>query len=255
MDALHVQRWGEGPPVLLVHGSVTNGEMAWSAQQPLADRWSLVVPDRRGYFPNLPAEREDFEIDARDIAEMLGDGMHLVGHSYGGVIALLAAAQRPAAVRSLTVIEPPAFDLVRGNAEVEEWLAQAIAFWANGPRDPEAFLRAFLTVVGADAALPSPLPPPLLQSARLLQVERPPWEAHIPVAELSAQPFPKLVVSGGHSAVFDAACDALESGLGAQRAVIPGAGHSVQQNGAPFNARLEDFLREAETVAGSRRHA
>jgi hypothetical protein len=85
----------------------------------------------------------------------------------------------------------------------------------------------------------------LLQNARLLQVERPPWEAHILLDDLRAKPFPKLVISGGHSAMFDAVCDALERGLRAQRAVIPGAGHSVPRTGAAFNDRLEQFLREA----------
>jgi pimeloyl-ACP methyl ester carboxylesterase len=246
VETLHVERWGEGPSVLLVHGSVLNGEMTWAQQRPLADRWALVIPDRRGYWPNPPAEREDFAVDAGDIAALLGDGMHLVGHSYGGVVALLAAAQRPDAVRSLTVIEPPAFGLVRGDPQIEPWLARTVEFWANGPRDPEAFLRTFLGAVGSNAVLPSPLPPPLLQHARLLQVERPPWEAQIPVDRLRAAPFPKLVISGGHSPVFDAVCDVLERGLEAERAVIPGAGHSVPRTGTPFNERLERFLRAAE---------
>jgi len=58
--------------------------------------------------------RQDFEEDARDIAALLGDGAHLVGHSYGAVGALYAAALRPEAVHSLTVNEPPAFGAGRG---------------------------------------------------------------------------------------------------------------------------------------------
>ena len=54
--------------------------------------------------------------------------------------------------------------------------------------------------------------------------ERPPWEAEIPLDELAAAPFPKLVVSGAHNAAFDAVCDVLEERLGAERAVLPGAG-------------------------------
>ena len=49
---LHIQRWGEqGSEVLFVHGSVMNGEMTWAEQRPLAERWRLLVLDRRGYFP------------------------------------------------------------------------------------------------------------------------------------------------------------------------------------------------------------
>ncbi len=77
MTDLHVQRWGQGPEVLLVHGGILNGGMTWQQQRPRAERWTLVVPDRRGYVPNPPVEREDFDVDAADIAEPLGDGMHL----------------------------------------------------------------------------------------------------------------------------------------------------------------------------------
>jgi len=70
----------------------------------------------------------------------------------------------------------------------------------------------------------------------------------IPLEQLRRAPFPKLVVSGAHSSVFDKVCDALEKGMDAQRAVIPGAGHSVPRTGAPFNDRLETFLRSAEAA-------
>ncbi len=251
--AVHMQRWGQsGPPVLLVHGSVMNGEMTWSEQRPLAERWSLFVIDRRGYFPNPPADREDFEVDAGDVAELLGDGMHLVGHSYGGVVSLLAAAKRPEAVRSLTVIEPPAFGVAGNDPDVRSFDAGVREFWEHGPRDPEVFLRQFLELAGSTASLPSPLPPPLLQNAKLLMVERHPGDAVIPLDELRRAAFPKLVVSGAHSLIFDKVCDALEMGLGAERAVISGAGHSVQRTGTPFNERLEAFLRAAETASQER---
>src|SRR5579862_5226175 len=128
------------PPLPLVHGSVVNGEATWTAQRPLAERFDLVVPNRRGFPPGPDAERVDFEDEAVWIARFLEPGAHLVGHSYGGVIALLAAARRRELVRSLTVIEPPAFALVRGHPAVEAFIERFPA--AEG--DPETFLRAFL---------------------------------------------------------------------------------------------------------------
>ena len=74
-------------------------------------------------------------------------------------------------------------------------------------------------------------------------VERLPWEAEIPLDDLAAAPFPKLVVSGGHSAAFDAVCDVLAERLGALRAVLPGAGHSPQRLGEPFNELLASFAK------------
>jgi len=77
-------------------------------------------------------------------------------------------------------------------------------------------------------------------------VERPPSEAVIPFDVLEATPFPKLVVSGAHSAAFDAVCDVLEERLPAERVVLPGAGHSVQRLGEPFNEVLTSFVERAE---------
>ena len=75
-------------------------------------------------------------------------------------------------------------------------------------------------------------------------VERGPWEAEIPLAELAATPFPKLVVSGAHHPAFDAICDVLERELPAERVVLPGYGHVVQLH-PEFNDRLADFVERA----------
>ena len=82
---------------------------------------------------------------------------------------------------------------------------------------------------------------------RRLMIERGPWEAQPPLETLRAAPFPKLVVSGGWSAPFDAVCDVLEERLGAERAVLPGMGHSPQLLGAPFNDVLTEFLHQKAT--------
>lgn len=230
----------KGQRLLFVHGSVLNGEATWNAQRPLAERFELIVPNRRGFPPGPDVERVDFEDEAVWLEQFLEPETHLVGHSYGGVISLLAAARRPELVRSLTVIEPPAFGIARGNPAADEFVAGGDRLWHGWSRDPETFLRAFLRSVGAPEP-PGQLSPALLQGARTLMVERPPWEAEIPLDELAAAPFPKLVVSGAHSAAFDAVCDALEERLGALRAVLPGAGHSPQRLGDPFNELLTSF--------------
>jgi pimeloyl-ACP methyl ester carboxylesterase len=236
----HVERLGAGPRVVLVHGSVGNGEVTWAEQRPLADRFTLVVVERPGYPPNAPEERIDFEEQAQQVAELLEPGDHLVGHSYGGVISLLAAARRPEALRSLTVNEPPAFGVARGHPAVEKFLAR----FAEAPREPRAYLEFFLPIVGSEIRLPDPLPPPLEAGARAALAERPPHEAEIPLDELAQTPFPKLVVSGAHHAAFDAVCDVLQERLGADRAVLPGAGHSLPR-AAGYNETLADFLSRA----------
>ena len=231
---------------MLVHGSVSNGWRTWGAQRPLGERLKLVVFDRRGFPPGPDVDRVDFEDEADWVAERLLPGDHLAGHSYGGVISLLTAARFPD-LRSLTVVEPPCLDVARGHPAVEEFIRAAAAHWLEGPHEPEPFLRRFLCAVGSPFEPPSPLPSELEQGARTLLVERFPWEAKIPLAELRALAFPKLVVSGGHSEAFDAVCDVLEERLGAERAICPGAGHSAQA--APgFNDVLAAFLARASTT-------
>ncbi|GAA1109425.1 alpha/beta fold hydrolase [Nocardiopsis composta] len=255
---LHYEQEGKGPPVLFVHGSVLNGAMTWSAQQPLAERWSLIVIDRPGFGASSPVDRVDFAADAESVAALLDrseelwgvDRVHLVGHSDGGVVSLLAAAARPEALASLTVIEPPAFGVAADHPAVRGLVTRLKDHWRHGPRgDPGLFLRAFLELAGSEVALPDPLPPPLEQGAAMLVAERGPWEARIPLQRLARAPFPGLVVSGAHNAAFDLVCDVLERALGAERAVIPGAGHSVPRVGDAFNRRLEHFLAGAPSAA------
>ena len=242
--SVQVERIGSGPRVVLVHGSVTGPE-TWSRQRPLAERWTLELVTRPGFWPLEPVERVDFEADAPLVAEQLGDGAHLVAHSYGGVISLLAAALRPDAVRSLTVIEPPALDVARGDSAVDAMVVRIEDLWSGETPDARFFLEEFLRSVGSSVPMPEELPPQLQRGAELLLVERLSHEARIPLAALRGAGFPILVVSGAHSPVFDAVCDVLERELAAERAVIPGAGHASQR--APdFNEVLEDFLARAE---------
>lgn len=233
---MHVEEVGSGLRVVLVHGS---GGSGWPAQQELASAFRLVMPTRSGYAPNPPLERIDFEDQADELLQLLEPGDHLVGHSYGGVVSLLAAARAPE-LRSLTVSEPPAFGVARAHPAVAELIAELGPLWPTD-LEPEPFVRRFAAIVGSASLAVSPLPPDLEAGVRAMMAERPPWEAEIPLEELARAPFRKLVVSGGHNPAFDAVCDALEEQLGAERAVLPGAGHSIPR--APgFNERLVQFL-------------
>jgi pimeloyl-ACP methyl ester carboxylesterase len=231
------------PRLLLVHGSVVNADLTWAAQRPLEDRFDLVAPNRRGFPPGPEVERVDYDDEAEWLEPLMAPGAHVVGHSYGGVIALLAAARRPDLVRSLTVIEPPCLKVAAGDPVVDAYSAESERLWVEA-RDPETFLRSFLEAVGVP--VPEELSPGLLQGARTLLVERYPWTADIPLDVLAATGFPKLVVSGAHNVPFDIVCDVLEVRLGAERAVLPGAGHAVQRLGPPFNDVLADFVERAE---------
>lgn len=239
LDVLEV---GEGPRIVFVHGSIVGAETTWRRQLSLAERWRLVIAERPGFGASPPLERGDFEVEAGLFAELLGDGGHLVGHSYGAVIALLAAAERPEAVLSLTVSEPGALKLA-GTPEGEEMIANGNRlFAARDSIAPVDFLRYFRAGTGSSRQTPEELPEELLRGAELAMAERPSWEADVPLDSLVAAGLPVLAISGGHSPVFEAVCDTVAERLGGERATIEGKGHNIPETGAPYNERLERFL-------------
>ena len=239
MSDLFAESWGVGVPVVLVHGSLATGSDEWQAQRPLADAgFRLVVPDRRGYGRSPAAIGEDFLRDADDIAGLMGDGAHLVGHSYGGLGVLFAAARRPEATLSLTLLEPGAFALGQHDPAARALVSDVRRIWDQDLPD-ELWVIRFLEAVGSE---PDSLSAELIASAvtlaPVLRHGRPPWEAELPLAQLATSAFPKLVVSGGHSAGFDAICDDLAEQIGGSRMVVAGAGHEVQFTGPPLNDAL-----------------
>ena len=235
-DKLFVDSWGTGTRVVLVHGSLATGADEWPARKPLANEgFQLLSIDRRGYGRSPEAPGEDFLCDADDIAELMGDGAHLVGHSYGGLGVMFAAARRPDATLSITLLEPGTFTLGQHDPAARALFDEVRSLWDQDLPDTDWVVR-FLKAVGSD---PDAFPPEMLAAALpatpVCRRGRPTWEADLPLAPLAVARFPKLVVSGGHSAAFEAICDDLAERIGASRAVVEGAGHEVQFAGAPLN--------------------
>lgn len=245
--SLHIEEWGTGTPVVLVHGSLATGAEEWEAQRPLADQgFRLTVIDRRGYGKSPEATGEDFIADADDIVELLGDGAHLVGHSYGGLGAMLAAARRPAATRSLTVLESPAPASAVVDPSWRRFVDGVRLMWSQDVSDRDWVVR-FLKAVGSD---PDQFPPEMLALAvplvPLLRQGRPFYEAELPLEELAAARFPKLVVSGGHNVAFDRMCAELAARIHGAHTVVEGAGHEIQFTGEPINEALRCLWHTAD---------
>ncbi|MEV4399900.1 alpha/beta hydrolase [Nonomuraea sp. NPDC049607] len=188
------------PPVVFVHGSTSWGDdpvYGFAAQRPLAGRFRLLLMDRRGCGGSPDAGHRfpgDYLADADDVAELLGAGAHLVGHSYGAVGAMIAAARRPEAVRSLTLIEPGSYQAAADHPAVAEALrANRAAYAALPDLTPEEWLHA----AAESAGMPEPgTGDRRLRAAATALRERVCWEAGLPLPALRAATFPKLVVSG-----------------------------------------------------------
>lgn len=249
MTDLALETWGSGTAALLVHGALATGTEEWEAQQPLADAgYRLLVPDRRGFGKSPPAEGEDYLRDAEDIVELLGEQAHLVGHSYGALGALVASARRPETVLSLALLEPPALALAQHDPATRALADRMRQLFGETELPDEQWLAGFLAAVGTD---PDELPPDvrgeLVPLVPLVRRSRPPWDTALPLERLASAPFPKLVVSGGHSAAFEAICDDLADRIGAGREVVAGAGHEIQFTGPALNEVLLRLWRKADS--------
>ena len=245
--AIDTADFGSGPTVVLVHGSLTTGLRTWERQLPLAERWNLRVVARRGYPPNPASDFSDFEVDAADVLHSFDGEAHLVGHSYGGLAVLLAAACASSRVRSVTVVETPLMALVRGAESVESMIAGHHARLRDAD-NVRGFYASFLGVLGAPPErVPETLDAETERLVRLLMNERPPWEVDIPIEPLRKSGVPVLVVTGGWDEVLESGADALAAALGgtAHRHVLEGRGHVVQRLGEPFNQLVEDFFARA----------
>ena len=241
---LDVRASGVGERVLLVHGGV-NREQTWRPQEELAARWRLVVPARRGYLPSPATERQDWEVDARDLGELLAEGpAHCAGFSYGGVGLAVAAAADPPRLLSLTLIEPPLFAVAADTPEVQEFMALAAAYTGDDPVAREAAREEFEAV----ARIRFPDHPEqeraFTEARRLAPGLRPPGEALPDLGAVREAGVPALVVSGDHHPAMEAVCDALAEQLGAERLKLAGRGHAVQHVPG-FNEAFERFLRAA----------
>jgi pimeloyl-ACP methyl ester carboxylesterase len=107
-------------PVVLLHGSASSSGQWRTLSERLGDRFRVMAPDLQGYgaaphWTGRGAFR--LEHEAQVVCAALagvGEPAHLVGHSFGGAVALHIARTRPELLASLTVIEPAAFHLLRG---------------------------------------------------------------------------------------------------------------------------------------------
>jgi pimeloyl-ACP methyl ester carboxylesterase len=255
--SVHVTRWGNsGPTVLLVHGSAQGsalgGNRHFSGQECLAERgWQLVIPDRPGHGRSpAPGRPDDAEADGELVAELLGDGAHLVGHSFGGCVALAAAARRPSAVRSLTFIEPGMQKVALGAPEVRWFVLRLLAtivFSFSGAARAKRFSELVRVPPEVGGGLDAE---ELTRLGRALAKMRIPSKDTLEreLAIVKRERIPLLVVTGGWSPAFEATADQVAALGGGRRRVISTPHHFPQHVSGEFNNLLASFMTESDTV-------
>jgi pimeloyl-ACP methyl ester carboxylesterase len=154
-DGLFYDEAGGGTPIVLLHCGAGSSSNWGAVSEDLSTTYRILAPDLLGYGRNQPWPRDadltrDSElVNVAALFDIAGEPVHLVGHSYGGTVAINAAKRFPERIASLTLIEPVAFQLLKAAGRPDEWgeiveLANRhLALTAEG-RDMEA-AEAFIT--------------------------------------------------------------------------------------------------------------
>ncbi len=253
---------GAGEPVVLVHGALGDYR-DWTPQlAPLAAHFHLIAYSRRYHFPNQPiAEGADYTL-AQNTADLVAllqaqhlPPVHLVGHSYGGSVAAIAAAAHPELIRTLTLVEPSLFSLL--NQDHEGWAViarqnaayvQVIARLDRG--EAGGALADFIDLVAGAGAYER-----TSSEARAEMMENLPTLKPMLLGKNRGAPFmladaaklkmPVLLIGSERSPrIFHLTEDKLEPALPhARRVTLKGVSHfSAREEPAAFNAALLEFL-------------
>ena len=266
---LHYVAVGRGEPVVMVHGGLEDYR-AWSAQlAPLASHYRAVAYSRRYNFPNRNETQPSYsaQVDADDLAMLIGKlhlgRVHLVGHSYGGLAALLFATEHPELVRSLTLSEPPVFPWVEqqpgGAALVRDffrrcWLPLQRALARHERKEALAIATKYFT---GNSVLPPAARDALAPNLReweVLTISETPFP--VPSTKLIEEfHAPVLLLTGDHTLPVLQRCVAALTARfpESERVLIRNATHDMwSERPQECGVALRQFLRETEDGAWSK---
>jgi pimeloyl-ACP methyl ester carboxylesterase len=124
---------GEGTPVVLLHGGTADMSAFAIHSKELSRSYKVIRMEQfnvqyaveglmlpRDYSVQMESEAIKSTLDSLNIKEPIV----LVGHSYGGLIALDFALHHPEYIRSLVLIEPPVFDIAESKGEAPDGMKQ-----------------------------------------------------------------------------------------------------------------------------------
>jgi pimeloyl-ACP methyl ester carboxylesterase len=241
---LYFETVGAGERLVLTHGSWVDGS-GWSPSVPsLAERFEVVTWDRRGHSRSEdsdgPGSRAEDAADLVGLIEHIDGGpVHLVGNSYGAIVALTVVTDRPDLVASATVHEPPLFRLLDGSTDPEirgalvalgHALESVAALIEAGEHRPAAqqFIDSVALVPGSWAQLPESFRGLIARNAATYLDElHDPTALTIDTAALAAASVPLQLTCGTASPrLFSAVVDELAALVPTARlTVLPDVGH------------------------------
>jgi pimeloyl-ACP methyl ester carboxylesterase len=264
--AVHFRRGGSGPPVVLLHGGGSSGAQWKRVGDLLGDRYTVVTMDHYGHggtepWPGVP-EARSHEAEAelvRAVMAHLDEPVHLVGHSYGGGVALRLAVQSPLLLRSLALLEPIALSVLthRGEGELAQGYREfALAFLRDVEAgDPAGAWERFLDGNAGAGSWARTKPEARERFLAMTDAVASAWHANLNHAttpeECRALRLPTLMLCGECTPRhFRRITELLAELLPAARLeVLPGAGHmSPLTHPEPVAAALAAHLEQQEAA-------
>ena len=134
---------GAGPAVVCIHSNASSSGQWRGLMELLAPKFRVLAPDSYGAGKSPPYRGASLRDEVALIEPLLKNAAALVGHSYGGAVALVAAlAHRP---RAMALYEPTLFCVVQPPSEVDGIRnAVAAAVTALGAGDTVGAARCFI---------------------------------------------------------------------------------------------------------------
>jgi pimeloyl-ACP methyl ester carboxylesterase len=244
---------GSGPTIVLVPGSCSTGA-AW---RPIIGEWNgqfrCVTTSLLGYGGTSERRTADdasifYEAEILEsVIRKAGGRVHVVGHSFGGGIALVVALRKRVPLASLTIVEAPAVEILRAMGEHDHFRAfrdmtnEYFTSLENGNKEAIATMIDFFGGAGTFAAWPPRLREYAVKTTHVNILD---WASAygfpISPAALAKIDVPTAILCGGesHPAVYRANELLSECIPGASFAAIEEAAHFMIGTYAKKVARL-----------------
>ncbi len=238
---------GAGPPLVLVHGSLTNRNTNWFAVKPaFAEKFTVYAIDRRGRGETSATQGHTIQDEFEDVVAVIrfvGEPVFLLGHSYGAQTALGATVLVPGLVRKLVLYEPPwpgrnddQMRALEGDAARRDWEGFV-----------SRFLHEILTMPKSelDTLKATPFWPMLVAEAEATLGDfHAFWSYKFKASNFASLSMPVLLLYGTKSPPQIYVTDALLKALpNAQKVALTDTGHdAVMTDPQQFTTKVNAFL-------------